>query len=72
MDTHKDYQMFVDLWRMFKFFASADRMQWNDFNERAVDYANRYRHRERLAKDLMLALGDELERREGKKYGEKR
>lgn len=62
MNTQGLYQMIVDLWRMLKFYSAQSQIDWDAFNDNAVDFVNRYNQRKRFARDLMLSLAAELER----------
>lgn len=62
MDTQSGYHMIVDLWRMLKFYSAQSPIDWDAFNDSAVDFVNRYNQQKRFARDLMLSLAAELER----------
>ena len=64
MTEQDDYHMIVDFWRMLKHFRNtADEDDyWAAFHNACETFVKR-NHNARLAKDLALALGDELERR---------
>lgn len=64
MNQEQDWQMIVEFWRMFKHYSTQSPVSWEELDEHALGFANRHRRCGRFAKDLMLSLAAEIERRE--------
>ena len=67
MNEEKYYRLIVDLWRLFRQVIQEKNrkgtISWGQFEAKAVLFAEQHGN-SRLAKDLALAIADELERRE--------
>ena len=67
MNEEKYYRLIVDLWRLFRQVIQEKNrkgaISWNLFESRAVLFVEQHGN-SRLAKDLAIAILDELERRE--------
>ena len=66
MNEEKYYRLIVDLWRLFRQVIQEKNRKgtsWSRFEAKAVLFAEQHDN-SRLAKDLALAIADELERRE--------
>ena len=63
MDIKKYYELFTDLWRLFKKYSSPDHSElfWKLYAEDVKALDNKYEHLE-LFRNLALAVTKELER----------
>lgn len=63
MDIKKYYELFTDLWRLFKKYSSQDHSEsfWKLYAEDVKALDNKYEHLE-LFRNLALAVTKELER----------
>jgi len=64
MKLQKDYQLIVDLWRLFRNYQPVrkDDEYWQSLLEQAKEFASQHGDTE-LSKDLVMAVVIEIERR---------